>query len=88
MSGKFLRVRFSDQVLQVMDLVLEEEFLEILVHFFKTLPMDDIWQTNSKQGSKDVRDQETEISQSLHVSLKTPAWSQQLSSNILHILTL
>ena len=84
MSGKFDRVRFSDQVLQVMDLVLEEEFLEILVHFFKTLPMDDIWQTNSKQGSKDVRDQETEISQSLHVSLNTHACSLRASFTYLH----
>lgn len=48
-----------------MDLVLEEEFLEILVHFFKTLPMADIWQNDARQG--DAKDQETEIAQSLQV---------------------
>lgn len=50
-----------------MDLVLEEEFLELMVMLFRNLPMSDIWQTDTRHRQAEYSDQETEILTDLQV---------------------
>lgn len=50
-----------------MDLVLEEEFLELMVHLFRNLPMGDIWQTETRHRQAEYGDQEAEILHNLQV---------------------
>lgn len=51
--------------LQDMDLVLEEEFLELMVHLYRNLPMGDIWQ--SQATPKTHASEEAAIQQNLQV---------------------
>ena len=48
--------------------MLEEEFLELMVHLFRNLPMGDIWQTDVHPSQSSSGDQEAEILQHLQVS--------------------
>ena len=55
--------------MQDMDLVLEEEFLELMVHLLRSLPMQDIWQVgvDSHHHAADHGDQEADILRNLQV---------------------
>ena len=48
--------------------MLEEEFLELMVHLFRNLPMGDIWQTDVHPSQSSSGDQEAEILQHLQVN--------------------
>ena len=54
-------------LVQDMDLVLEEEFLELMVHLLRNLPMGDIWQTEIRRRQAEYGDQEAEILHDLQV---------------------
>ena len=47
--------------------MLEEEFLELMVHLFRNLPMGDIWQTENRHRQAEHGDQEAEILHNLQV---------------------
>ena len=47
--------------------MLEEEFLELMVHLFRNLPMGDIWQTENRHRQAEYGDQEAEILHELQV---------------------
>ena len=47
--------------------MLEEEFLELMVHLFRNLPMGDIWQTETRHRQAEYGDQEAEILHNLQV---------------------
>lgn len=72
---------------QDMDLVLEEEFLELMVNLFRHLPMGDIWQTDLRHRQQaEYGDQEAEILHDLQV-LSSPCLFVDLSnSSLCHIL--
>ena len=55
--------------MQDMDLVLEEEFLELMVHLLRSLPMQDIWQVgmDAQHHAADYADQEADILRNLQV---------------------
>lgn len=53
--------------LQQVDLVLEEEFLELMFHLMASLPRSDIWQAPSGIALGSSGDQEAEIMHSLQV---------------------
>ena len=65
--------------LQDMDLVLEEEFLELMVHLFRNLPMGDIWQTDMHPSQSTSDDQEAEILQ--HLQVGSPRFPMQPLNN-------
>lgn len=58
-------------IVQDMDLTLEEEFLELMVHLLRNLPVGDIWQTNNHKRQAEYGDQDTEILQNLSASFAT-----------------
>jgi hypothetical protein len=77
--------------LQDMDLVLEEEFLELMVHLFRSLPMGDIWQMQTQQHASDYGDQEADILRNLQVPFLTergggdPSFGQNSSIYYIYI---
>ena len=53
--------------------MLEEEFLELMVMLFRSLPVDDIWQTDAQSAQNMQDDQDAEIQQCLQASWPTLA---------------
>ena len=47
--------------------MLEEEFLELMVHLYRNLPMGDIWQTQVRDSTAHPGSEEASIQQNLQV---------------------
>ena len=79
LAGDFSSTELSlRERLQDMDLVLEEEFLELMVHLFRNLPMGDIWQTDVHPSQSSSGDQEAEIL--LHLQVTTHSFPEDCST--------